>query len=101
MNGIQLDNFSPAIRVRRGTDGRITEGLSVGDTLRQNQALILALHPGELKERPSTGCGISDMLLDNDPLYWRSLIREQLEMDGQKVSRLEVTKTGITIEASY
>lgn len=101
MNGIQLEGFEPTVKARRGTDGKITEGLQVGDTLRQNQALILALHKGELKERPSLGCGIEDMLLDNDPMYWRSLIREQLEMDGQAVGKVAVTKTGITIEATY
>lgn len=101
MNGIQLDGFEPSVNVRRGPDGRITEGLQVGDTLRQNQALILVLHKGELKERPSTGCGIEDMLLDDDPMYWRSLIREQLEMDGQKVNKVAVTRTGIKIEATY
>ncbi|WP_444327654.1 hypothetical protein [Paraprevotella clara] len=101
MNGIQLDGFEPSVKVRHGPDGKITEGLQVGDTLRQNQALILVLHKGELKERPSTGCGIEDMLLDNDPMYWRSLIREQMEMDGQTVSKVAVTKTGITIEATY
>lgn len=96
-----MEGFEPMVKARRGTDGRITEGLQVGDTLRQNQALILALHKGELKERPSLGCGIEDMLLDNDPMYWRSLIREQLEMDGQAVGKVAVTKTGITIEATY
>lgn len=96
-----MDGFEPSVKVRYGPDGKITEGLQVGDTLRQNQALILVLHKGELKERPSTGCGIEDMLLDNDPMYWRSLIREQMEMDGQTVSKVAVTKTGITIEATY
>ena len=101
MNGIQLDGFEPSVKVRRGTDGKITEGLQVGDSLRQNQALILVLHNGELKERPSLGCGIEDMLLDNDPMYWRSMIREQLEMDGQAVSKVAVTKTDIVIDAAY
>ena len=31
--------------------------LALGDTLRQNQALLLLLHKGELKERPSVGVG--------------------------------------------
>lgn len=75
--------------------------LAVGDILRQNQALILALHPGELKERPAVGVGISDMLLDNDPLYWRTAIKEQLEMDGQHVGRVRLTRTEIEIEATY
>ena len=75
--------------------------LALGDTLRQNQALLLLLHKGELKERPAVGVGISDMLLDNDPIYWRTAIKEQLEMDGQRVSSVKITRTGIQIEATY
>lgn len=101
MNGIQLTNFALAIRVRRDEQGKITSGLQVGNTLRQNQALILALNKGELKERPAVGCGIADMLMDHDPLYWRTLIREQLEMDRQKVNNIRITPKGIEIDATY
>lgn len=101
MRGIQLTNYEPYIQVKRGKDGKIANGLVVGDTLRQNQALILLLHKGELKEWPAVGCGISDMLLDNDPIYWRTIIREQLEMDGQKVNSVKITTTGINIDATY
>lgn len=101
MNGIQLADFAPAIRVRRDEQGKITSGLQVGDTLRQSQALILALNKGELKERPSVGCGIVDMLMDHDPLYWRTLIREQLEMDRQRVNNIRITPKGIEIDATY
>ena len=41
------------------------------------------------------------MLLDNDPIYWRTLIKEQLEMDGQTVDKVTITMTGIKIEAKY
>ena len=101
MRGIQLTNYEPDIQVKRGKDGKIANGLVVGDTLRQNQALILLLHKGELKEWPAVGCGISDMLLDNDPIYWRTIIREQLEMDGQKVNSVKITTTGINNDATY
>lgn len=75
--------------------------LQIGDILRQNQALILLLHKGELKERPAVGVGISDMLLDNDPIYWRTSIKEQLEMDGQKVDSVKIMLDGIQINATY
>ena len=101
MNGIQLIDFAPVIKVRRDAQGKILTGLQVGDILRQNQALILALNKGELKERPPVGCGIADMLLDNDPLYWRSLIRQQLEMDRQKVNSVKLTLKSIDIDANY
>lgn len=101
MNGIVMKDYEPLIDVRRDAEGRITEGLAVGDVLRQNQALILTLHKGELKERPMVGVGLSDMLLDNDPMYWRSSIRDQLELDGQTVGSVEITINGVKIDAEY
>lgn len=93
MKGILLDqDYSPTISGRT---------LAIGETTRQNQALILLLHKGELKENPAVGVGISDMLLDHDPLHWRQAIREQLEMDGQVVSSIRITNHGITIDAEY
>lgn len=76
-------------------------GLVVGETTPQNQALILQIHPGELKENPAVGCGISDMLLADDMLYWRQRIREQLELDGQEVRAIKITTKSINIDASY
>lgn len=101
MKGIQMTAFEPEIKVVRDAGGKIVQGLTVGDTLRQNQAMILVLRQGELKEWPAVGCGIADMLLDNDPIYWRSKVREQLEMDGQKVNQVKIMTTGITIDANY
>lgn len=101
MTGIQLADFAPLIDIKKDSLGLIQRGLTLGDTLNQNQAIILAMHQGELKERPMMGVGISDMLLDNDPIYWRTRIKEQLEMDGQKVDSVRITKTGITIESKY
>ena len=101
MTGIQLTDYEPQINIKRDSLGQITQGLTLGETLQQNQAIILAIHQGELKERPMMGVGISDMLLDNDPIYWRTMIKEQLEMDGQKVGSVKLTKTGIQIEATY
>lgn len=102
MIGITLTaDYEPRIRLVRDEEGRIIEGLTLGETLPQNQALILTLHQGELKEAPAVGCGVSDMLLDNQPLYWRARIREQLEMDGQTVNSIKITISGIHIDAHY
>ena len=81
--------------------GRILSGLVVGDILHQNQALILAFHKGDLKDDVSVGVGIDRMLLDNDRLTWSREIREQLEMDGQKVEDVIVTDKTVKIKASY
>lgn len=102
MIGIQLTaDYEPHIRLVRDEEGRIIEGLALGETLPQNQALILTLHQGELKEAPAVGCGIFDMILDHRPLFWRARIREQLEMDGQTVNSIKITTTGIHIDAHY
>ena len=102
MIGIQLTSvYEPRIRIVRDEEGRILEGLALGETLPQNQALIITLHQGELKEAPAVGCGISDIALDHKPLYWRARIREQLEMDGQTVTSVKITTKGIDIDAHY
>ena len=101
MRAIKLNNFKIDVQLKFDTEGKILSGLNLGDTLRQNQALILVLHQGELKERPEVGVGIEDMLLDNDILYWRSRIREQLELDNQNVDKVRITTGGIEINASY
>ena len=101
MRAIKLNNFKIDVQLKFDDEGKILSGLNLGDTLRQNQALILVLHQGELKERPEIGVGIEDMLLDNDILYWGSRIREQLELDNQNVDKVRITTGGIEIDASY
>lgn len=102
MIGIQLDEtYDLRVDLDYDEAGLITSGLTLGHILPQNQALILGLHKGELKDNPAIGCGIADMLLDHDPLRWRHVIREQMELDGQQVSKIEITTTGIMIDAHY
>lgn len=101
MNGIRTQDFDIKIDIKKGLDGKITSGLEVGDILRQNQALILVMHKGELKENPSVGVGISDIINDHQLDKWRAEIREQLEMDGQKVNSVKFDNYGLTIEAEY
>ena len=101
MNGIRTQDFDIKIDIKKGLDGKITSGPEVGDILRQNQALILVMHKGELKENPSVGVGISDIINDHQLDKWRAEIREQLEMDGQKVNSVKLDNYGLTIEAEY
>lgn len=102
MNGMQLTaDYDLDIRPVRDSSGKILGGTVIGDTLAQNQALIIGCHKGEFKEAPYLGVGISDMLLDHDPLAWRTEIREQLELDGQTVDGVTVTRQGIAVDAHY
>lgn len=101
MVGIQLIDNDIDIRVVKDSNGKIESGLVLAETLPQNQALILQLHKGELKDDISVGVGIADMLLDNDVLAWRSEIREQMEMDGQTVDSVVITKDSVIINSKY
>ena len=101
MTGIQMIDYDRAIKVQRDSYGRIISGLVVGDILHQNQAIILSIGKGDLKENPSVGVGAAEMLLDHDYNAIRNEIRQQLEMDGQKVAAVVVTDKGILIDAKY
>lgn len=96
-----MTDYDIDVKVLRDTSGKIVSGMVVGDILAQNQALILQLHKGELKEDPSVGVGISDMLLDSDLQNWSREIREQMELDGQTVDRIILTNDELRIEARY
>ena len=101
MTGIQLTDYDVTVDVKRDAAGLIVSGLIVGDILHQNQALILVMHKGDLKSDVSVGVGIDRMLLDNERLTWTREIREQLEMDGQKVDDVKITDRQIIIKAAY
>lgn len=101
MKGIQLIDFDLDIKVQRDSNGRITSGLIIGDVLHQNQALILAIDKGEIKTDPSVGVGLHTNVLSHDTLSLRKQIRQQLEMDGQKVNFVKVSPRGIEIDAKY
>lgn len=96
------DDYTLQIKAVRSTTGKIVQGLIIGNTLYQNQALILAANKGEFKQNPALGVGIEGVLLDNDYLEWRRKIRLQLEMDGQTVTTITFNSTdNLTIHANY
>ena len=96
------ENIDLKIDVVRDTNGLITQGLVIGNTLRQNQAIILIVNPGELKFNATLGVAIGDLLLDDDYLRYRHRIREDFTKDGMKVKSVELSKqTPLKIEASY
>jgi hypothetical protein len=97
-----LQDFDLKIEVVRGSDGLITQGLVVGDTMSQNQALILIANPGEFKFNPTIGVAIDELLLDNDYLRFRHRIREHFEKDGLKVKSIQLSDgKPLLIDASY
>ncbi len=96
------DEYDLQVTPLRDGTGKIVSGLQVGNTLLQNQGIILICHPGEIKEVPQLGAGIEDILLDNDYLEWRRKIRMQMEMDKQTVSSLQFSKAQkLMIDSKY
>lgn len=101
--GIILNsNYDVQVKPVRGASGKIESGLIIGNTLYQNQGMILILHPGEITEVPQLGVGIEDMLMDNDYLAWKRMIRMNMEMDGQVVDNISFSKNKkLQIDAHY
>lgn len=101
--GILLDDtYDLQVIAKRDGTGRIISGLQLGNTLYQNQALILIFQPGEVKLNPLIGAGIEDMLNDQDYLVWRRRIRQQLELDGQLVTGVRFSADrNLIIDAAY
>ncbi len=103
--GILLDPVTGDLQmaVRQDAAGLIAQGLEIGATTFQNQALILQASKGEFKEYPTLGVGISDILGDNEATGWKREIALQLEADGMKVKavELDLKNNKLTIDAKY
>lgn len=105
--GIQLivveetGNYDLSLSVKRNSLGQITQGLIIGSTLYQNQAMILRTQPGQIKEHPQAGVGLLDIVNDHEIDMWKKRITQQLEADGQRISKLLLNTQGIALEAKY
>lgn len=75
--------------------------LQIGDTLYQNQFMIMKAQKGEFKEYPRLGVGIEDITNDEDIAEWKKRIREEFAKDGLKIDKLELVNSEILIEADY
>lgn len=93
---MQLDEITNDIKIENGH-------IAIGETLPQNEFLLLVMNKGELKEDPLVGVGISDMLNDNDILGWKRKIRDGLKADGLTVEQISISSDGRIkkLEAKY
>lgn len=94
--GMQLDEMTNDLKIENGH-------IAIGETLPQNEFLLLVMNKGELKEDPLVGVGISDMLNDNDIIGWKRKIRDGLKADGMKVEQISISSDGRIkkLEAKY
>ncbi|MCC8154678.1 MAG: hypothetical protein LIP01_11010 [Tannerellaceae bacterium] len=103
--GLLLDPETGDLQLsfQKNSTGRYTEGLEVGYITYQNQALILQAFKGELKEYPSLGTGITDIIADHETVGWKREVLLQLEADDMIVRDVDIdfkTKK-LTIDAEY
>ena len=99
MLNAEINDFD--INAVRNSEGKIIQGLYLGDVTKQNTAVILYMQPGELKEQPTVGVGIDNMLLDKNFLLYKHKIRQQLDVEGMRVNHLEINGQYIEINAKY
>lgn len=91
------DNGELAIEPKRNSLGYITEGILIGDTLLQDQTLLLKSYPGEWKENPLIGVGMRDFMNDDadvEELHYR--IERQFKMCGFVINSLSGKTTATT-----
>ncbi|MCD8041447.1 MAG: hypothetical protein LUH10_00125 [Tannerellaceae bacterium] len=103
--GILLDPATGDLQVSTLKDetGRIAEGLEIGYITYQNQALILQAIKGEIKEYPTLGVAINEMIADHETVGWKREILLQLEADGMSVRDVEIDfeNKNLSIDAEY
>lgn len=101
--GILLNNdFDLDIKVKKDAAGLITSGLVVGNSVYQQQTLLLVANKGEIKDRPLTGVGLNSFLLDdvgNDALFQE--VSSQFSDDGMRVFSAKIVEGKMKVEANY
>lgn len=101
--GILLNNdFDLDIKVKRNAEGLITSGLVVGNSVYQQQTLLLIANKGEIKHKPLAGVGLNTFLLDdtsNDALFQE--VSSQFSADGMRVFSAEIVEGKMRVDANY
>jgi hypothetical protein len=96
MKGLLLDDDNDLlIAVKRGTDGKITDGLVVGDNAVQCAGLVLNMNQGELKNAPVVGANLSRNMRGK---LNRDRLKNQIETALARVNiRIEDVKNELDI----
>ena len=85
--GMQLDEASNDLKIEN-------KSIVLGETLPQNEYLLLVGNRADFKTDPTLGVGINEMLNDNDLLSWKRKIREGLQADGMRVDTISMSRDG-------
>lgn len=72
-----------------------------GDSTQQHQRSLLMAHQGEYKQSPLVGLGLRNYLDDESPDDLMREIRKQFVQDGMTVNSLQITASGVSVNAYY
>ena len=75
--------------------------LQTGNTLYQNQYMILKAQKGDFKEYPLLGVGIDEITNDEDTLEWKKRIRENFSYDELVIDSISISNNQTFIVADY
>jgi hypothetical protein len=96
--------LKPVFSIKRDAQGKILQGLVIGSTQAQNEALILASNAGEYKNSPRLGVGLENALLgeSSELLKYRHAVRSNYALEGLEISELDLYSwKKIKIKAKY
>jgi len=94
--------FDLAVELKKDANGLIVSGLVIGDSVYQQQTLLLIINKGEIKDRPLVGVGLNSYLLDDastDEIIQE--VTSQLTNDGMRVFEVDYTSGKLNIVAEY
>lgn len=95
-------NFDLDIHIQRDNTGKIISGVVLGATMEQNMACLLIAEPGDYKGNADLGVGLRSVLLGEDLLEYRHLIKEQFSKDGINIKHLDLYHLNhFSIDAEY
>lgn len=93
MNDIILDD---------NYDIRMVNGdLDIGLSDSQQAQLLLHSSPGEWKENPTHGVGITQYIEHHDKGQLARRIHTELTADGMRVNKININNANINIDAAY
>jgi len=86
----------------QNNDLMITNGdLTIGDSDKQHQKLILSSYKGEWKANPELGAAVQDMLSDDNFSKYIIEAKKQLEYDGMRIDDIRLERDQLIIDGKY
>ncbi len=74
---------------------------AIAESTGQNQELLLVSIPGEWKQHPRRGVGISGYIEDCDSSALARKILSEFSEDGMRVNKIDIEYPNINIDAEY